>query len=209
MTTAANSTSLKPAARPTRVYVIGDIEEAKISAGILSKEGYAARAVDGELSADELAWVDAADAIMLVFGDYDTAAIEALGVPCYNDLGDLRREHGPTLEGDPRFYGILREMGQLHAKKNRDYGTDHDPLANVRAAEQYMIPAWIAALNREHDKTVRLQSFIRKRTLANEGVEDSLVDKANYSVIALILFRECKDAPFAIQDAARDARGPQ
>lgn len=209
MTTATNSTSLQRTARRTRVCVVGDAEESKITVGALLHEGYAARAVDTELNAQDLAWVEAADAIVTVFGDYDLDAFEQLGPPCYSDLGELRKNHGPILEGDPRFYHILREMGQLHAKKNRDYGTDHDPLANVRAAEQFSIPGWIAALNREHDKTVRLQSFIRKRTLANEGVEDSLVDKANYSVISLILYRECKDAPFAIQDAARDARGPQ
>lgn len=209
MTDAQNSTSLTPPARRTRVMVIGDLEEATIAANVLRQEGYAARAVNAELDADGLSWVDAADAVVFVYGDYDDEAIRALGMPCYDDVESLRKNHNPVLEGDPRFYGILREMGLLHAKKNRDYGTDEDPLANIRAAEEFTIPAWMAALNRENDKTVRLKTFCKKRTLANEGVEDSFLDKANYSVLALILYRECKDAPFAIQDAARDARGPQ
>ena len=208
MTTAMNSSSLTPPARRTRVYVIGDHEEAKITAGVLRQEGYAAQACGTDLSPEELAWVDAADAIVFVFGDYDEEVFRTLGIPCYGDIAEMRQNHNPLLEGDRRFYDILREMGQLHAKKNRDYGTDEDPLANIRAAEEFTIPAWMAALNRENDKTVRLKTFCKKRTLANEGVEDSFLDKANYSVLALILYRECKDAPFAIQDAAQDARGP-
>ena len=36
----------------------------------------------------------------------------------------------------------------------------------------------------------RLETFVQKGTLANEGVEDSLLDLAVYSIIALLLFRE-------------------
>jgi hypothetical protein len=44
-----------------------------------------------------------------------------------------------------------------------------------------------------NDKVTRLKTYAVKGTLANEGVEDSLLDIAAYSLIALILFRESKE----------------
>lgn len=42
---------------------------------------------------------------------------------------------------------------------------------------------------RANDKIVRLQSAARGSTLKNEGIEDSLLDIATYSIIAVCLFR--------------------
>ena len=87
-----------------------------------------------------------------------------------------------------RFHEILETVGQLHDKKQKDYGSGDDPFANVRATERWGMPAWIGAMMRANDKVVRLQSFVQNGTLANEGVEDSLLDIAVYSIIALVLF---------------------
>lgn len=95
-------------------------------------------------------------------------------------------------DGDPRFHQVLKEMGELHDKKQRDYGAEGDPFANVRSSESWGIPAWQGAMIRACDKVKRLQSFAKNGTLANEGVEDSLIDLANYAVIALVLHRESK-----------------
>jgi hypothetical protein len=98
---------------------------------------------------------------------------------------------GPT--GDPRFHALLRQIGELHDAKQRDYGSDIDPFANVRGSARWGVEPWIGAMVRASDKVHRLQSYVANGSLANEGVEDSLMDLAVYALISLILFRE-KDA---------------
>ena len=88
------------------------------------------------------------------------------------------------------FEDTLREMKRLHDKKQLAYGSKRDPFANVRASEDFGIPGWLGAVLRANDKMSRLKSFAEKGVLANEPVEDSLIDLANYAVIALVLYRE-------------------
>lgn len=87
------------------------------------------------------------------------------------------------------FGAILEEMYQLHKRKQADYGRADDSFANVRASEDFGIEGWVGALIRANDKMRRLQSATQGSSLANEGVEDSLIDLANYVVIALLLYR--------------------
>jgi hypothetical protein len=89
-----------------------------------------------------------------------------------------------------RFHAILAELGALHTKKQGDYGRDDDPFANVRASEEWGIPAWVGAMIRLNDKVRRLQRFAQRGSLLNESAEDSLRDIAVYSVIALVLLEE-------------------
>lgn len=92
------------------------------------------------------------------------------------------------------FEEVLTEMAALHRKKNQDYGLDDDPFANVRASEEFGIPSWLGGIVRANDKMTRLKTFARKRHLENETVEDSLLDLANYAVIALVLYRQTEMA---------------
>lgn len=78
----------------------------------------------------------------------------------------------------------------MHDRKSTDYGAEHDPLANIRASEEWGIPAWVGAMVRANDKVHRLKRFAERGSLANESVEDSLLDIAVYSLIALVLYRE-------------------
>jgi hypothetical protein len=96
-------------------------------------------------------------------------------------------DYPPRTQG---FLAILDEMRELHLRKGADYGRDDDPFANITASEQWGIPAWQGAMMRGTDKIVRLQSYARTGTLANEGAEDALIDLACYAVIALTLLRE-------------------
>ena len=89
-----------------------------------------------------------------------------------------------TLSPQQQFHAILSEMGETFDRKNRDYGQDCDPFANVRQSEQWGIAPWIGAMVRAGDKMTRLETFVQKGTLANEGVEDSLLDLAVYAIIA-------------------------
>jgi hypothetical protein len=52
---------------------------------------------------------------------------------------------------------------------------------------------------RLNEKMVRSKSYLKNGSLANEGVEDSLIDAANYALIALRLFRD------GVTNGVRDA----
>jgi hypothetical protein len=89
-----------------------------------------------------------------------------------------------------KFYKVLQEAAALHAKKQRDYGTGEDPFANVRASEDFGIPAWLGCMVRSNDKIRRMMSFAKKGELANESIEDALIDLLVYAGIGLVLYRE-------------------
>lgn len=89
-----------------------------------------------------------------------------------------------------RFHELLAELGVLHDRKQADYGSGDDPFANVRASEDWGVPAWVGAMVRATDKVRRLQSLIANGKLENESAEDSLRDLAVYAVIALVLFEQ-------------------
>lgn len=94
--------------------------------------------------------------------------------------------------GSKRFHEILKVMGELHDKKQKDYGTPADPFANVRASTDFGIPAWVGCMVRANDKIVRLKTYAKTGNLSNEGVEDSFMDLAVYAIIGLCLFEESK-----------------
>lgn len=95
-----------------------------------------------------------------------------------------------------KFHRLLREMGDLHDKKQADYGRKDDPFANVRASEDFGIEGWIGALIRMNDKMRRLQAAARGQNLKNESVADSLMDLACYALIGLCLYEEDHSEPF-------------
>jgi hypothetical protein len=94
------------------------------------------------------------------------------------------------LRGSARFHQILAELGELHDKKQKDYGRDADPFANVRASEAFGIPGWVGCAVRANDKMIRIQKAASGGALMNESLEDSLRDLAVYAVIALCLLEE-------------------
>lgn len=95
----------------------------------------------------------------------------------------------PNIQGDPEFESVIEEVLAMHRRKGADYGSDEDFFANVSASKDWGVSPWIGAMMRANDKVVRLQSAAKGSTLQNEGIEDSLLDIATYSVIALCLFR--------------------
>lgn len=133
----------------------------------------------------------------------DLEVMEAVGrnIPVYHDIEDLlislpsaQPDVVAQKRGDPRFHLLLEQMALLHARKAADYGTDADLFANIRASAEFGVEPWRGTLVRLNDKVTRLKTFAVKGTLANEGVEDTLMDLAAYSLIALILFREAQGA---------------
>lgn len=89
-----------------------------------------------------------------------------------------------------RFNEVLKELGELHDKKQKDYGREEDPFANVRASTDWGVKPWVGALIRASDKIKRLQQFVRAGSLENESVEDSFKDLAVYVIIGLLLWEE-------------------
>lgn len=142
-------------------------------------------------------WLPLCHAVLRLPGESNGADKEVelanhLHIPVYHNLVTLIQEVPKEQRqgGDPRFHALLAQMGQMHAKKAADYGTDQDLFANIRASLEFGVAPWLGALIRLNDKVTRLKTFAKKRALANESVEDSLMDLAAYSLIALILFRE-------------------
>jgi hypothetical protein len=95
-------------------------------------------------------------------------------------------------EGHPEFLKILKEIGDLHKKKGADYGVEDDIFLNIRQSMDWGVQPWVGAMVRAGDKVVRLKAAAMGSDLENEGVEDSLIDLAAYSIIALALYRENK-----------------
>jgi len=91
---------------------------------------------------------------------------------------------------EEHYWEAHEEIKALHKKKGADYGTQNDPFNNLRAAETFGIPSYIGVMLRMEDKMSRLRAFVRNGSLKNESVEDTLLDLANYSILALALYRE-------------------
>lgn len=89
-----------------------------------------------------------------------------------------------------RFHDILAELGELHDRKQADYGRAHDPFSNVRSTEEWGSAAWVGAMIRATDKLRRLQKAATNGALANESAEDSFRDLAVYAIIGLVLYEE-------------------
>ena len=108
----------------------------------------------------------------------------------------------PKLKRHPsaqRFHDLLAEIGRLHDKKQKDYGSDIDPFANVRSAEEWGIPGWTYCMLRISEKCHRLQAMRRNGRLVNESASDSFRDLAVYALIAEVLYEE-EHAPAKIAE---------
>ena len=94
-----------------------------------------------------------------------------------------------------RFYELLDEMKNTHNVKRQDYGDEEDVLANFRTCEMAGIPAWKGCCVRIGDKFSRIMGFAKKEKLEvkDESIKDTLIDMANYALIALILYEETRE----------------
>jgi len=95
------------------------------------------------------------------------------------------------------YFDLLDTLRQLHLSKSAGYGCPDgtDPLMNIRRGAEFVgIPAWQGAMVRLSDKVTRLSVFNKTRSLPHESVEDTLLDLASYSLLALLLYREEQDS---------------
>jgi hypothetical protein len=104
----------------------------------------------------------------------------------------LTREQPSTSQ---RFIDLLDEMRRLHESKSADYGSETDPLANIRQGAEFVgIEPWRGCMVRIADKVQRLKTYCRTGRLVHEGVRDTLLDLSAYSLLAIVLFDEGNDA---------------
>ena len=89
-----------------------------------------------------------------------------------------------------RYHELLAEAGELHDRKQADYGRGDDPFANVRASDEWGVPGWVGAMIRLNDKVRRLQTLASRGSLANEAAIDSFMDIAVYALIARVLYEQ-------------------
>jgi len=126
-------------------------------------------------------------------------ANDSICFECDNYMPALSNEPGLDPVGTSHYYPLdpndpfeyqLIEMAKLQRQKAQDYGTGEDPNANLRAIEGFGLAPWVGCAIRMNDKMFRIQSFVRNGHLANEAVEDSLLDIAVYAIKSLCFMKE-------------------
>ena len=117
----------------------------------------------------------------------DIAVTESL--PC------CKRAEVPSHPSSRAFLDLLDEMRRLHESKSADYGSQTDPLANIRQGAEFVnIEHWRGCMVRIADKVQRLRTYCQTGRLVHEGVRDTLLDLSAYSLLAIVLFDEQNDA---------------
>jgi hypothetical protein len=116
-------------------------------------------------------------------------------------LGKLAKMH---IDGTPRrhpnsqaFHDRLATWGDLHDRKQADYGSDADPFANIRqGAADIGLPGWVGCAIRMRDKMQRILTAAKQYietgevSMANESLVDSFDDLGVYSGIGAVLLEE-------------------
>ena len=92
---------------------------------------------------------------------------------------------------DP-FGQVLQEAADHHLKKANGYGTDEDPLQNIRAAQKFGVTPQHGIAIRMNDKWHRIQRYYGGTNvdLPDEKLRDDILDIAVYAMIWLQLDNE-------------------
>ncbi len=93
-----------------------------------------------------------------------------------------------------RFNEIVKEMVELHDKKNHDYAGD-EYLSNFLMCEKHMgIPGWKGCIVRLSDKMSRIMNIAKNDEISvgDEKITDTLMDLAVYAIITRILYEDFK-----------------
>lgn len=92
-----------------------------------------------------------------------------------------------------RFMELLDVMKDIHIKKNAGYcGDSPDAFKNFRQAELFGISAFQGCLVRMSDKFMRVANLSKNAEAdqVGEAITDTLLDLANYAIIAICLYEE-------------------
>lgn len=83
------------------------------------------------------------------------------------------------------FASIVKEMTELYAKKNHDYGN-----AFGEIIKEVGLPYGVGKLK---EKLKRIETLINTKAEVNESLEDSLIDLACYTVMTLSYLKRRKN----------------
>lgn len=109
------------------------------------------------------------------------------------------QEDKPSIKsvGIARMLELLNEMRTIAIAKNSDYAdTRKDAWQNFRQCELAGIPTYLGVITRLSDKYSRIMNLTRKLQIneavavSDESIYDTLLDLANYSIIAYCLLEE-------------------
>lgn len=90
-----------------------------------------------------------------------------------------------------KFNAILDELKDLHERKNNNYSSDEEPLANLRACKSMGISPVTGVVLRLGDKYSRLCELSKgKPDLVGESMKDTFRDMAVYAILAMMLLDE-------------------
>lgn len=96
-----------------------------------------------------------------------------------------------------KFMNLLTEMEDIHKRKNAGYAGEGsmDPWANFRMSEAIGVSAFNGCLVRMGDKYTRVCNLAQNpdNEQVGESIHDTLIDLANYALIAICLYEEEKD----------------
>ncbi len=96
-----------------------------------------------------------------------------------------------TRRGHSMFYQLLATIADLHDRKNNNYAQDGNPLSNLTGCTRIGLPPHVGVVVRLQDKWSRIEQLMQgKPDLVGESLEDTLMDNAVYSLLAIILLRE-------------------
>jgi hypothetical protein len=193
----------------TKLRQAVEIRREAQAAGKPHEQWYATMQAKGGATADDIierfgnvsqpvteALPEVAEAEESQHGEWDRIANEQY----LDDLLEQQRLRGDGLlnreqPGSLPFLELLEELRQLHLSKSQDYGSESDPLANIRQGAEFVgIEPWRGCLVRVADKVQRLKTYCRTGRLVHEGVRDTLLDLSAYSLLAIVLFDEDKRA---------------
>jgi len=95
-----------------------------------------------------------------------------------------------------RFLELVEQMKDIHVRKNAGYAGDNaDPFINFKNAELFGISPFKGCLVRMSDKFMRVANLSKDEDndKVGESITDTLLDLANYAVIAICLYEEEKN----------------
>ena len=97
-------------------------------------------------------------------------------------------------EGRKRFARLQKFAYDIMVKKNSDYSTAKDFLANFRECERFGGDMFLGMMTRISDKWSRICTLVRsgKNGVENESLRDTLIDLANYALLILVALEEEK-----------------
>jgi hypothetical protein len=92
-----------------------------------------------------------------------------------------------------RFMELLDVMRDIHVRKNAGYSGDSpDAFSNFRESEDFNVSAFKGCMVRMSDKWSRIKCLSKNpdNDKVGEAITDTLIDLANYSIIAVCLYEE-------------------